>query len=85
MKYVGNIDAIFHGRSDESITLYDVSYVPDLRFNLFSFHKANQTHVITLDVVESHIMGVNLTFPCEKNGSHLRANREKSRTSEPIF
>ena len=57
MKYVGNIDAVFHGRSDEPITLYDVSYLPDLRFNLFSFHKAHQTHVITLDVIGAHIMG----------------------------
>ena len=74
MKYVGNIDVVFHGRSDEPITLYDVSYVPGLRFIYFSFHKAHQTHVIILDVIESHIMGVNLTFPCEKNGSYLRAN-----------
>ena len=34
---VGNIDVIFHGRSDEPITMIDVSYVPDLKFNLFSF------------------------------------------------
>ena len=43
---VGNIDVIFHGRSDEPITMIDVSYVPDLKFNLFSFYKAQQTHVI---------------------------------------
>ena len=39
---VGNIDVISHGRSDEPITMTDVSYVPDLKFNLFSFHKAQQ-------------------------------------------
>ncbi|CAM9849152.1 unnamed protein product, partial [Ascophyllum nodosum] len=43
---VGNINVVFHGRNDEPITLCDVSYVPDLRFNLFSFHKAQETHVI---------------------------------------
>ena len=32
---VGNIDVVFQGRSDEPITLCDVSYVPDLRFDLF--------------------------------------------------
>ncbi|CAM9143665.1 unnamed protein product, partial [Ascophyllum nodosum] len=37
---VGNIDVVFHGRSDESITLCDVSYLPDLRFNIFSLRKA---------------------------------------------
>ena len=45
---VENINVVFHGRSDEPITLCDVLYVPDLRFNLFSFHKAQQTHVITV-------------------------------------
>ena len=38
---VGNIDVGIHGS--------DVSYVPGLRFNYFSFHKAQQTHVIILD------------------------------------
>ena len=66
---------IFHGRSDEPITLIDVSYVPDLKFNLSSFHKAQQTHVIILDAAGAHIMGENLTFPCEKSGSYLRATR----------
>ena len=72
---VGNIDVIFHGRSDEPITMIDVSYVPDLKFNLFSFHKAQQTHIIILDAAGAHIMGKNLTFPCEKGGSYLKATR----------
>ena len=75
VEYVGNIDVVFHGRSDEPITLCNVSYVLGLRFNLFSFHKAQQTHVIILDAVGAHIMGKNLTFPCEKSGSYLRASR----------
>ena len=66
---VGNIDVIFHGRSDEPITMIDVSYVPDLKFNLFSFYKAQQTHIIILDAAGAHIMGKNVTFPCEKGGS----------------
>ena len=32
---VGNINVIFHGYTDERITLIDVSYVPGLRFNLY--------------------------------------------------
>ena len=72
---VGNIDVIFHGRSDEPMTMIDVSYVPDLKLNLFSFHKAQQTHVIILDAAGAHILGKNLTFPCEKGGSYLRATR----------
>ena len=72
---VGNIDVIFHRRSDEPITMIDVSYVPDLKFNLFSFHKAQQTHVIILDAAGAHIMGGNLTSPCEKGGSYLRATQ----------
>ena len=34
---IGNIDVVFHGRSDEPIRLCDVSYVPDLRFDIFYF------------------------------------------------
>ena len=72
---VGNIDVIFHGRSDEPVTMIDVSYVPDLKFNMFSFHKAQQMHVIILDAAGAHIMGKNLTFSCEKGESYLRATR----------
>ena len=72
---IGNIDVSFHGRSDEPITMIDVSYVPDLKFNLFSFYKAQQTHVIILDAAGAHIMRKNITFPCEKGGSYLRATR----------
>ena len=49
VEYVGNIDVVFHGRSDEPITLCDVSYIPGLIFNISSFHKAQQTHVMILD------------------------------------
>ena len=55
-------------------TLCDVSYVPGLKFNLFSFHKAQQ-HVIVLVAVGAHIVGENLSFPCDKSGSYLRAIR----------
>ena len=75
VKYLRNTDMVFRGRSDEPTTLCDVSNVPGLRFNLFSFHKAQQTHVIILDAVGAHIMGGNLTSPCEKSGSYLRASR----------
>ena len=34
---IGNIDVVFYGKSDEPITLCDVSYVPDLRFVFFHF------------------------------------------------
>ena len=75
VEYVGNIDVISHARSDEPITLYDISYVSGLILNIFSFHKAQQTRVIILGAVGAHIVGGNLTFPCEKSGSYLRAIR----------
>ena len=34
LEYIGNMDVIFHGKSDQRITLIDVAYVPDLEFNL---------------------------------------------------
>ena len=63
---VGNIDVIFHGRSDEPVTMIDVSYVPGLKFNMFSFHKAQQTHVIILDAAGAHIMGKISLSPVRK-------------------
>ena len=68
---VGNNDVILHGRSDEPITMIDVSYVPDLKLNLFSFHNARHTHVIILDAAGAHIMGENITFPCKKSSSQV--------------
>ena len=67
VEYVGNIDVVFHGKSDEQITFCDVSYVPGLRFNIFSLHKAQQTHAIILDAIRAPIMGTNITFLCEKS------------------
>ena len=32
------MDVIFHGKSDQRITLIDVAYVPGLGFNLYSLH-----------------------------------------------
>ena len=31
----GNIDVVFHGTSEEQTTLWDVSYVPDLKIDIF--------------------------------------------------
>ena len=55
-------------------------YVPGLRFNLFSFHKAQQTHVIILYAIGAHVMGKNLTFPCEKSGYYLGASQHRPGT-----
>ena len=38
VEYIGNMDVIFHGKSDQRITLIDVAYVPDLWFHLYSLH-----------------------------------------------
>ena len=38
VKFVGKIDLAFHSRTDYPVTLHDVSFVPDLDVNLFSFH-----------------------------------------------
>ena len=72
---IGHIDMLFHGRSEEQITLIDVSNVPDLKFNFYMFHKVQQTHVIILNAAGAHIREENLTFPFEKSGSCLRSTR----------
>ena len=74
-EYVGKTDVIFHGKSDQRITLIDVAYVPDLRFNLYSLHAVQRTHLIVSDASGTHIIGANLTFPRNSSGSYLRATR----------
>ena len=75
VEYIGNMDVIFHGKSDQRITLIDVAYVPDLCFNLHSLHAVRRTHLIVSDASGTHIIGANLTFPRSSSGSYLRATR----------
>ena len=75
VEYIGNMDVIFHGKSDQRITLIDVVYVPDLGFNLFSLHAVQRTHLIVSDASGTHMIGANLTFPRSSSGSYLRPTR----------
>ena len=75
VEYVGKMDVIFHGKSDQRITMLDVAYVPDLGFNLYSLHAIQRTHLIVSDASGTHIIGANLTFPRSSSGSYLRATR----------
>lgn len=43
VEYVGSIDIVFHGYTDERATLTDVSDIPGLGFNLYSVHAASKT------------------------------------------
>ena len=64
---VGNIGVDFHGISEEQITLCDASYVPDLKFIVFSFHKAQQqTHVIIFTCSWSPHRGKVSYFPLQE-------------------
>ena len=76
------MDVIFHGKSDQRITLIDVAYVPDLGFNLYSLHAVQRTHLIVSDASGTHIIGANLTFPRSSSGSYLRATRLPAGTVE---
>ena len=75
VEYIGNMDVIFHGKSDQRITLIDVAYAPDLEFNLYSLYAVQRTHLIVSDASETHKIGANLTFPRSSSGSYLRATR----------
>ena len=65
------MDVIFHGKSDQRITLIDVAYVPDLGFNLYSLHAVQRTHLIVSDASGTHIIGANVTFPRSSSGSYF--------------
>ena len=75
VEYIGNVDVIFHGKTDQRITLFDVAYVPGLVFNLYSLHAVQRTHLIVSDAPGTHIIGADLTFPRSSSGSYLRATR----------
>ena len=69
------MDVIFHGKSDQRITLINVAYVPALGFNLYSLHAIQRTHMIVSDASGTHIIGANMTFPRSSSGSYLRVTR----------
>ena len=75
VEYIGNMDGIFHGKTDQRIAFIDVAYVPGLGFNMYSLHAVQRTHLIVSDASGTHIIGINLTFPRSSSGSYLLATR----------
>ena len=69
------LDLVFHSRTDHLVTLHDVSFVPELGLNLFSFHVVREKHEISLNRTGAHLLGGRLVFPPRSNGSSLRASR----------
>ena len=53
VQFIGNLDSVFHSRTEHPVTLHDVSFVPDLGFNLFSFHVVQEKHEIVLNKTET--------------------------------
>ena len=66
---------MFHSRTEYPVTLYDVSFVPDLGINLLSFYVVHEKHESILDKTGAHLLGGRLVFPRRCNGSSLRATR----------
>ena len=66
---------MFHSRTNHPVTLHDVSFVPDLGFNLFSFHVVQEKHEIILNKTGAHLLNVRLVFSRRSNGSSVRATR----------
>ena len=66
---------MFHSRTDHPVTFHDVSFVPDLGFNLFSFHVVQEKHEIILNKTGAHLLNGRLVLPRRSNGSSPRATR----------
>ena len=49
VQFVGTLDSVFYSRTDHPVTFHDVSFVPDLGFNFFSFHVVQEKHEIILN------------------------------------
>ena len=71
--YIGNMDVIFHRKTDQMVKLVDVAYVPGLGFNLYSLRAVQKTHLIVSDASGTHTIGKRLTFPHSSGRSYLRA------------
>ena len=75
VQFVGKLDLVFHSRNDYPLTLYEVSLVSDMGFNLFSFRIVQEKHEIILNKTGAHLLGGCLVFPRRSNESSLRATR----------
>ena len=75
VEYIGNMDVIFHGQTDQRTRLIDAAYVVGLGFNLFSLHAVQKTQLIVSDASSTHVINTNLTFPRSSSRSYLRATR----------
>ena len=63
MQFVGKIDLVFHSRTDHPVTLHDVPFVPNLGFDLFSFHVVQEKHEVILNKTGAHLLNGRLVFP----------------------
>ena len=75
VQFVGKLDLVFYSRTDHPVTLHDVSFVPDLGFNLFSFHVVQEKREIILNKTGALLLNGRLVFPRRRNRSSLRATR----------
>ena len=75
VQFVEKLDLVFHSRTNHPVTLHDVSFVPDLGFNLFSFDVVQEKNEIILIKTEAHLLNGRLVFPRTSNGLSLRATR----------
>ena len=53
---IGKIRLMSHSRTDFLVALYGVSVIPDLGFNLFSFHVVQERHKIILNKTGPHLL-----------------------------
>ena len=63
VQLIGKIHLVFHSRTDFPVTLYDVSFVLDLEFYLFSFPIVQEKHEIILNKTGAHLLDGRLVFP----------------------
>ena len=75
VQFAGKLDLLFHSRTDYPVTLHGASFVPDLGFNLFSFHVVHEKREIILNKTGAHMLGGRLVFSHRCNGSSLHATR----------
>ena len=68
VQFVGKIDLVFHSRTDYQVTLHNVSFVPDLGFNLFFVLRCAGKARNNPNKTGAHLLGGRLVFPRRRMG-----------------
>lgn len=82
--YVGNIDLVFYGSTDEWITIVHALYILGSCFNLYLFYEVQTTQLSISNATGAQIVGTKAPLSRNRNGLYLFATLLPSGTGKTI-